>query len=54
MNKAISQTRYKVLFNNLLIKSGNYVKFKVFWNNGLTIKVYPIENTIINKQLLRV
>jgi len=54
MNKAISQTRYKVLFNKLLIESENYVKFKVFWNNGLSIKVFPIENTIINKHLLKI
>ena len=54
MKKKIMQTRFKVLLNNLLIESQNYVKVKVFYNNGLVFKVLPIENTEINKFLIKI
>jgi hypothetical protein len=53
INQSINKTKYKVLFNNLLLNGNNYIKVKVFYKNGLSFKVYPIENTQLNKYLLR-
>lgn len=54
MKKQINKTRYKVLLNRLVVESENYIKVRVFYNNGLLFKVYPIENTLLNKHLLRI
>lgn len=54
IDKEISKTKYKVLFNSLIVESETYLKFKVFWNNGLIIKIYPVDNTQLNKYLLRI
>ena len=49
INKSIEQTQHKVLFNKILTESFNYVKIKVYWNNGFNFKVYPIVNSQVNK-----
>ncbi len=54
INKEINKTRYKVLFNSLIVNSETYLKLKVFWSNGLKFKVTPINNTQLNKYLLRI
>ena len=53
INKEINKTRFKVLLNNLLIESANTVKVLPFYRGGLVYEVYPIENTLLNKYLVK-
>lgn len=53
IKESINKTRYKFLLNDLLQKSNNYIKIKVFYKNGLIFKIYPVENTLLNKHLLK-
>lgn len=49
IEESISKTRFKVLFNNLLLKSKNYVRVKKKYINGSFYKVELISNHILNK-----
>lgn len=52
ITKQINQTRYKVLFNSLIVNSETYNNVRVFYKMGMSFKVYPITNTQLNKYLL--
>ncbi|MCH7568410.1 MAG: hypothetical protein IIA87_03230 [Nanoarchaeota archaeon] len=54
MEKEINQTKYKILFNKLLLESETYPKTTVYWKNGLYFKITPVDNTLLNKHLLRI
>jgi len=54
IKKEITKTRYKVLFNNILLESNNFVKVKVVYNKSLAFLVEPVDNSILNKHLLRI
>jgi len=54
INKKIQETKYKVLFNNLIVESESYLKVIVFYRNGIKFKIYPTSNTLLNKYLLKI
>lgn len=49
IEESIMKMRFKLLFNDLLVKSKNYVKVKKKYIDGLFFKVEPISNHILNK-----
>ena len=53
IEKKTYKTKNRVLFNSLLVNSVNYVKVILYYNNGFRFKVFPIENTQLNKFLMR-
>ena len=54
MIDVINKIRNKVLFNELLVTSELYIKYKTYYRNGLQYKAYPIENTLLNKFLIKI
>lgn len=54
MNKQIQETRFKVLFNNLLIESESHLILEPYYKKGLYFKVNVINNTQLNKHLIKI
>jgi len=54
IKKEIEKTRFKVLFNSLLIEAENFAEVKTLYKKGILYKVRVTENTILNKYLIRI
>ena len=55
INKEADKTKYKGLFMSLMYNSETCFKqVKRFFCNGLYLKAYPTENTILNKLQMEV
>ncbi len=54
IDNEINKTKFKVLFNSLIVESETYLKIQIKWVNGFCFNVFPIENTQINRLLIKI
>lgn len=54
INKEVMKTKFKIIFNNLLLDSENYLKVITLYNNGFYFKTSPKANTLLNKYLIKI
>lgn len=54
IDKQANRTRYKVLFNNLLLESESYIIIEPFYFNGFYFKVGVTLNTQLNRYRVKI